>query len=162
MFAVGDDDQSIYSWRGARVENMQAFERDFENTKLLKLEQNYRSTTTILKAANKLIGNNSARLGKNLWTDGEEGEPIGIYMAYNDIDEANYVVNQIKSSQEQNATYSEHAILYRVSAQSRVLEEALLKEKIPYRVFGSLRFYERMEIKDALAYIRITLSLIHI
>ena len=156
LFAVGDDDQSIYSWRGARVENMQAFERDFENTKLLKLEQNYRSTTTILKAANKLIGNNSARLGKNLWTDGEEGEPIGIYMAYNDIDEANYVVNQIKSSQEQNATYSEHAILYRVSAQSRVLEEALLKEKIPYRVFGSLRFYERMEIKDALAYIRIT------
>ncbi|MAJ91327.1 MAG: DNA helicase II [Legionellales bacterium] len=156
LFAVGDDDQSIYSWRGARVENMQAFERDFENTKLLKLEQNYRSTTTILKAANKLIGNNSARLGKNLWTDGEEGEPIGIYMAYNDIDEANYVVNKIKSSQEQNATYSEHAILYRVSAQSRVLEEALLKEKIPYRVFGSLRFYERMEIKDALAYIRIT------
>ena len=156
LFAVGDDDQSIYSWRGARVENMQAFERDFENTKLLKLEQNYRSTTTILKAANKLIGNNSARLGKNLWTDGEEGEPIGIYMAYNDIDEANYVVNKIKNSQEQNMTYSENAILYRVSAQSRVLEEALLREKIPYRVFGSLRFYERMEIKDALAYVRIT------
>ena len=155
LFAVGDDDQSIYSWRGARVENMQAFERDFKNTKLLKLEQNYRSTTTILNAANKLIGNNSARLGKNLWTDGEEGEPIGIYMAYNETDEARYVVDQIKKATEQGIVFSDHAILYRVSAQSRVLEEALLRSKIPYRVYGGFRFYERMEIKDALAYVRI-------
>ena len=155
LFAVGDDDQSIYSWRGARVENMQAFERDFKNTKLLKLEQNYRSTTTILNAANKLIGNNSARLGKNLWTDGEEGEPIGIYMAYNETDEARYVVDQIKKAPEQGIVFSDHAILYRVSAQSRVLEEALLRSKIPYRVYGGVRFYERMEIKDALAYVRI-------
>ena len=155
LFAVGDDDQSIYSWRGARVENMQAFERDFKNTKLLKLEQNYRSTTTILNAANKLIGNNSARLGKNLWTDGEEGEPIGIYMAYNETDEARYVVDQIKKATEQGIVFSDHAILYRVSAQSRVLEEALLRSKIPYRVYGGVRFYERMEIKNALAYVRI-------
>ena len=155
LFAVGDDDQSIYSWRGARVENMQAFERDFKNTKLLKLEQNYRSTTTILNAANKLIGNNSARLGKNLWTDGEEGEPIGIYMAYNETDEARYVVGQIKKAPEQGIVFSDHAILYRVSAQSRVLEEALLRSKIPYRVYGGVRFYERMEIKNALAYVRI-------
>ena len=155
LFAVGDDDQSIYSWRGARVENMQAFERDFKNTKLLKLEQNYRSTTTILNAANKLIGNNSARLGKNLWTDGEEGELIGIYMAYNETDEARYVVDQIKKAPEQGIVFSDHAILYRVSAQSRVLEEALLRSKIPYRVYGGVRFYERMEIKDALAYVRI-------
>jgi DNA helicase-2/ATP-dependent DNA helicase PcrA len=155
LFAVGDDDQSIYSWRGARVENMQAFERDFKNTKLLKLEQNYRSTTTILNAANKLIGNNSARLGKNLWTDGEEGEPIGIYMAYNETDEARYVVDQIKKAPEQGIIFSDHAILYRVSAQSRVLEEALLRSKIPYRVYGGVRFYERMEIKNALAYVRI-------
>ena len=155
LFAVGDDDQSIYSWRGARVENMQAFERDFKNTKLLKLEQNYRSTTTILNAANKLIGNNSARLGKNLWTDGEEGEPIGIYMAYNETDEARYVVDQIKKAPEQGIVFSDHAILYRVSAQSRVLEEALLRSKIPYRVYGGVRLYERMEIKNALAYVRI-------
>ena len=155
LFAVGDDDQSIYSWRGARVENMQAFERDFKNTKLLKLEQNYRSTTTILNAANKLIGNNSARLGKNLWTDGEEGELIDIYMAYNETDEARYVVDQIKKAPEQGIVFSDHAILYRVSAQSRVLEEALLRSKIPYRVYGGVRFYERMEIKNALAYVRI-------
>ena len=155
LFAVGDDDQSIYSWRGARVENMQAFERDFKNTKLLKLEQNYRSTTTILNAANKLIGNNSARLGKNLWTDGEKGELIGIYMAYNETDEARYVVDQIKKAPEQGIVFSDHAILYRVSAQSRVLEEALLRSKIPYRVYGGVRFYERMEIKNALAYVRI-------
>ena len=155
LFAVGDDDQSIYSWRGARVENMQAFERDFKNTKLLKLEQNYRSTTTILNAANKLIGNNSARLGKNLWTDDEEGELIGIYMAYNETDEARYVVDQIKKAPEQGIVFSDHAILYRVSAQSRVLEEALLRSKIPYRVYGGVRFYERMEIKNALAYVRI-------
>ena len=156
LFAVGDDDQSIYSWRGARVENMKAFQKDFEDTKLLKLEQNYRSTTTILNAANKLIGNNSKRLGKNLWTDGDEGEQIGIYMAHNEIDEARYVVSQIQKGSEEGDAFNEHAILYRVSAQSRVLEEALLSLKIPYRVYGGVRFYERMEIKDALAYVRIS------
>ena len=155
LFAVGDDDQSIYSWRGARVENMKSFQKDFKETKLLKLEQNYRSTTTILNAANKLIGNNSKRLGKNLWTDGEEGERIGIYMAYNELDEARYVVNQIQKCSEEGGSFEENAILYRVSAQSRVLEEALLSSKIPYRVYGGVRFYERMEIKDALAYVRI-------
>ena len=155
LFAVGDDDQSIYSWRGARVENMQAFERDFPNTKLLKLEQNYRSTATILKAANKLIANNNARLGKDLWTDGEEGERIGIYMAYNETDEARYVVDQIRSAPEQGKPFNDYAILYRVSAQSRVIEEALMQARIPYRVYGGMRFYERAEIKDALAYVRL-------
>lgn len=155
LFAVGDDDQSIYSWRGARVENMQAFEQDFKDTKLLKLEQNYRSTATILKAANKLIANNNARLGKDLWTDGEDGERIGTYMAYNETDEARYVVDQIKQAPEQGKAYNDYAILYRVSAQSRVLEEALMQSRIPYRVYGGMRFYERAEIKDALAYVRL-------
>lgn len=155
LFAVGDDDQSIYSWRGARVENMQAFERDFENATLLKLEQNYRSTATILKAANKLIANNNARLGKDLWTEGEDGDHIGVYMAYNETDEARYVIDQIKQAPEQGKPYVDYAILYRVSAQSRVLEEALMQARIPYRVYGGMRFYERAEIKDALAYVRL-------
>lgn len=155
LFAVGDDDQSIYSWRGARVENMQAFERDFHDTKLLKLEQNYRSTATILKAANKLISNNNARLGKDLWTDGEEGDRIGIYMAYNETDEARYVIDQIKQAPDQGKTFNDYAILYRVSAQSRVIEEALMQARVPYRVYGGMRFYERAEIKDALAYVRL-------
>jgi DNA helicase-2/ATP-dependent DNA helicase PcrA len=155
LFAVGDDDQSIYSWRGARVENMQAFERDFHDTKLLKLEQNYRSTATILKAANKLISNNNARLGKDLWTDGEDGDRIGIYMAYNETDEARYVIDQIRQAPEQGKVFNDYAILYRVSAQSRVIEEALMQARIPYRVYGGMRFYERAEIKDALAYVRL-------
>ena len=155
LFAVGDDDQSIYSWRGARVENMQAFEQDFPNVQLLKLQQNYRSTATILKAANKLIANNNARLGKDLWTEGEEGDRIGIYMAYNETDEARYVVDHIKQAPNQGKAYTDYAILYRVSAQSRVLEEALMQARIPYRVYGGLRFYERAEIKDALAYVRL-------
>ncbi|MEM7026773.1 MAG: DNA helicase II [Pseudomonadota bacterium] len=155
LFAVGDDDQSIYSWRGARVENMQAFEQDFPSVQLLKLQQNYRSTATILKAANKLIANNNARLGKDLWTEGEDGDRIGIYMAYNETDEARYVVDHIKQAPNQGKAYSDYAILYRVSAQSRVLEEALMQARIPYRVYGGLRFYERAEIKDALAYVRL-------
>lgn len=155
LFAVGDDDQSIYSWRGARVENMQAFEQDFKHSRLLKLEQNYRSTSTILKAANKLIANNNARLGKDLWTDGEEGDRIGVYMAYNETDEARYVIDHIKQAPEQGKAYTDYAILYRVSAQSRVLEEALMQARIPYRVYGGMRFYERAEIKDALAYVRL-------
>jgi len=146
---------SIYSWRGARVENMQAFERDFDDTKLLKLEQNYRSTATILKAANKLIANNNARLGKDLWTDGEDGDRIGVYMAYNETDEARYVIDQIRQAPEQGKEFNDYAILYRVSAQSRVIEEALMQARIPYRVYGGMRFYERAEIKDALAYVRL-------
>lgn len=155
LFAVGDDDQSIYSWRGARVENMQAFEQDFRNVTLLKLQQNYRSTATILKAANKLIANNNARLGKDLWTEGEDGDRVGVYMAYNETDEARYVVDQIRSAPEQGKAYNDYAILYRTSAQSRVIEEALMREQIPYRVYGGMRFYERAEIKDALAYVRL-------
>ena len=155
LFAVGDDDQSIYSWRGARVENMQAFERDFKGAQLLKLEQNYRSTATILKAANKLIANNNARLGKDLWTDGEDGEHIGVYMAYNETDEARYVIDRIKQAPEQGKPFTDYSILYRTSAQSRVLEEALMQARIPYRVYGGMRFYERAEIKDALAYVRL-------
>jgi ATP-dependent DNA helicase UvrD/PcrA len=155
LFAVGDDDQSIYSWRGARVENMQAFEKDFKDARLLKLEQNYRSTATILKAANKLIANNNARLGKDLWTDGEDGDHIGVYMAYNETDEARYVIDRIKQAPEQGKPYTDYAILYRTSAQSRVLEEALMQSRIPYRVYGGMRFYERAEIKDALAYVRL-------
>ncbi|HIF50673.1 MAG TPA: DNA helicase II [Thiotrichaceae bacterium] len=155
LFAVGDDDQSVYSWRGARVENMQDFQRHFEGVRLLKLEQNYRSTATILKAANKLIANNNSRLGKDLWTDGEDGEPIGVYMAYNETDEARYVIDRMKQAPEQGKSFADYAILYRISAQSRVLEEALMQARIPYRVYGGMRFYERAEIKDALAYVRL-------
>lgn len=155
LFAVGDDDQSVYSWRGARVENMQEFQSDFNNARLLKLEQNYRSTATILKAANKLIANNNARLGKDLWTDGEDGDHIGVYMAYNETDEARYVIDRIKQAPEQGKAFTDYAVLYRVSAQSRVLEEALMQSRIPYRVYGGMRFYERAEIKDALAYVRL-------
>ncbi len=155
LFAVGDDDQSVYSWRGARVENMQDFQRHFKDARLLKLEQNYRSTATILKAANKLIANNNSRLGKDLWTDGEDGEPIGVYMAYNETDEARYVIDRIKQAPEQGKPFTDYAILYRTSAQSRVLEEALMQARIPYRVYGGMRFYERAEIKDALAYVRL-------
>lgn len=155
LFAVGDDDQSIYSWRGARIENMQRFDKDFDNAQLLKLEQNYRSTSTILSAANALIANNNARLGKQLWTDGKDGDKISLYMAYNEQDEARYVVEKIISWFGENNSYSDCATLYRVSAQSRVLEEALMHANIPYRIYGGFRFYERAEIKDALAYLRL-------
>ncbi|MEM7304886.1 MAG: DNA helicase II, partial [Pseudomonadota bacterium] len=155
MFAVGDDDQSVYSWRGARVENMQMFEKDFLDTRIIKLEQNYRSTETILNAANALIGNNNARLGKDLWTESGKGDHIDLYMAYNEQDESRYVVNQIVECYEQGKSYNDFAILYRVSAQSRVIEEALMAARVPYRVYGGMRFYERAEIKDALAYIRL-------
>ena len=155
LFAVGDDDQSIYSWRGARMENMQQFQKDLSDAVLIKLEQNYRSTSNILKAANALITNNNARLGKQLWTDGDEGEQLSLYIAYNEQDEARYVVERIKELKEQGNHYNDNAVLYRVSAQSRVLEEALMQASIPYRVYGGLRFYERAEIKDALAYVRL-------
>lgn len=155
IFAVGDDDQSIYGWRGARIENIQKFNKDFTSANLLRLEQNYRSTGTILSAANALIENNSGRLGKKLWTDGHDGEPIHHYAAFNDLDEARFTVDRIKQWIDQGNLRSDAAILYRSNAQSRVLEEALLNTGIPYRVYGGLRFFERAEIKNALAYLRL-------
>lgn len=155
LFVVGDDDQSVYSWRGARIENMQQFQRDFPGTRLLRLEQNYRSTGTILQAANALIQNNYSRLGKELWTEGDPGEKLGLYSAYNEQDEARFVVDRISAAKAEGNDYRSNAVLYRVSAQSRVIEEALMRAGIPYRVYGGLRFYERAEIKDTLAYLRL-------
>ncbi len=152
---VGDDDQSIYGWRGARVENLQRFERDFPGARVLRLEQNYRSTGAILKAANALIAHNDGRLGKNLWTDRGDGDPLRLYAALNEQDEARFVVEQIQSLVDRGASRSDIAILYRSNAQSRVFEERLLQTAIPYRVYGGLRFFERQEIKDALAYLRL-------
>jgi DNA helicase-2/ATP-dependent DNA helicase PcrA len=152
---VGDDDQSIYGWRGARIENLQRFEKDFPGARTLRLEQNYRSTGIILKAANTLIAHNDARLGKNLWTEGNEGEPIQLYAAMNEQDEARFVVENIRDLVDKGEARSHIAVLYRSNAQSRVFEERLLQSGIPYRVYGGLRFFERQEIKDALAYLRL-------
>jgi DNA helicase II / ATP-dependent DNA helicase PcrA len=157
-FVVGDDDQSIYRWRGARVENLQLFRKDFPSSQMFRLEQNYRSTATILKAANALIANNSGRLGKTLWTKGEDGEAVKIYAAFNERDEADFVVNRIRDWSQRGGARREIAVLYRSNAQSRVFEEAFLNARIPYRVYGGLRFFERAEIKDALAYLRLTAS----
>ncbi len=154
-FVVGDDDQSVYGWRGAKVENVRQFARDFAPMRTVRLEQNYRSTGTILKAANAVIENNPDRLGKTLWTEAADGERIDVYAAYNDLDEARYVVNTIESAVLQGQRRSECAVLYRSNAQSRVLEEALIAAGMPYRVYGGLRFFERAEIKDALAYLRL-------
>ncbi len=154
-FVVGDDDQSIYRWRGARIEHIHRFQEDFPGTAVFKLEQNYRSTGTILSAANAVIANNSARLGKNLWTDGGEGETIRLYAAYNERDEADFIIGRLRDWVEQGNPRAESAVLYRSNAQSRVLEEALLNAGMPYRVYGGLRFFERAEIKDALAYLRL-------
>jgi DNA helicase-2/ATP-dependent DNA helicase PcrA len=152
---VGDDDQSIYGWRGAKVENIQQYQRDFPNARLVRLEQNYRSTQTILKAANAVIANNTGRLGKELWTDGPEGDPISLYAAFNEQDEANYIADTISAWVQDGNLRSESAILYRSNAQSRVLEESLMRQGIPYRVYGGLRFYDRQEIRNALAYLRL-------
>ncbi len=157
-FVVGDDDQSIYRWRGARVENLQHFRRDFPQAVLYKLEQNYRSTGTILKAANALIANNAGRLGKTLWTSGEDGERVKLYAAFNERDEADFVVNRIREWVARGGARREAAVLYRSNAQSRVFEEAFLNARMPYRVYGGLRFFERAEIKDALAYLRLIAS----
>ncbi len=154
-FVVGDDDQSIYSWRGARVENIQNFQTDFPGTRVVRLEQNYRSTGTILRAANTLIGHNGARLGKQLWTDTGDGEAIDLYAAFNDLDEARYVADRIQEYVDGGQNRREIGVLYRSNAQSRVLEEALISAGIPYRVYGGQRFFERAEIKDALGYLRI-------
>jgi DNA helicase-2/ATP-dependent DNA helicase PcrA len=157
-FAVGDDDQSIYRWRGARVENLNQFRRDFPAAALYKLEQNYRSTGMILKAANALIANNAGRLGKTLWTSGAEGERVRLYAAFNERDEADFVVNRIREWVEQGGLRRDVAVLYRSNAQSRVFEEAFLNARLPYKVYGGLRFFERAEIKDALAYLRLCAS----
>jgi DNA helicase-2/ATP-dependent DNA helicase PcrA len=154
-FVVGDDDQSIYRWRGARVENLHQFRRDYSQARLYRLEQNYRSTAAILEAANGLIANNSGRLGKNLWTSGEKGDPIRLYAAFNERDEAEFVTHRIRDWVHHGGSRREIAILYRSNAQSRVFEEAFLSGRIPYKVYGGLRFFERAEIKDALAYLRL-------
>ncbi len=154
-FVVGDDDQSIYRWRGARVEHIHRFQKDFPDTLVVKLEQNYRSTATILNAANAVIANNASRLGKNLWTEGVEGEAIRVYSAYNERDEADFVIGRLRDWIDQGNVRADAAILYRSNAQSRVLEEGLINAGIPYRVYGGLRFFERAEIKDALAYLRL-------
>jgi DNA helicase-2/ATP-dependent DNA helicase PcrA len=149
---------SIYRWRGARVENLNQFRRDYPQAVLYKLEQNYRSTGTILKAANALIAHNEGRLGKNLWTSGEDGERVKLYAAFNERDEADFVVNRIREWVERGGMRREIAVLYRSNAQSRVFEEAFLNARVPYRVYGGLRFFERAEIKDALAYLRLVSS----
>ncbi|EEW06701.1 DNA helicase II [Vibrio mimicus] len=155
VMIVGDDDQSIYGWRGARVENIEKFTLEFPSVNTIRLEQNYRSTKTILEASNTLIANNSERMGKQLWTEGLVGEPISVYSAYNELDEARFVVSKIKGWQEQGGTLTDCAILYRNNAQSRVLEEALLQASLAYRIYGGMRFFERQEIKDALSYLRL-------
>ncbi|MDA9090648.1 DNA helicase II [Porticoccaceae bacterium] len=156
--AVGDDDQSIYGWRGAKVENILSYERDFPATHTVKLEQNYRSTSNILQAANAVIAKNPERLGKSLWTESGEGEAIALYSAFNEHDEARYIADRIQSWVNLGNRREDSAILYRSNAQSRVLEAALLQADIPYRIYGGQRFYERLEIKSALAYLRLMLN----
>ena len=155
IMVVGDDDQSIYGWRGAKIENIQQFTNDFPEAETVRLEQNYRSTSNILKAANGLINQNLGRLGKELWTDFAEGDLIQLYAGYNEIDEARFIVERIKRSIDEGNLYSENAILYRSNAQSRVLEEALLRSQMPYRIYGGQRFFERAEIRNVLAYMRL-------
>ncbi|HIP94389.1 MAG TPA: DNA helicase II, partial [Leucothrix sp.] len=155
-FVVGDDDQSIYGWRGAKIEHIQSFAKDFPQTKVIKLEQNYRSTGNILKAANAVIENNEGRLGKNLWTADGEGDPIHLYAAYNETEEATYVASRIQQWVSNGNSYNDIAILYRSNAQSRVFESTLNENGIAYRVYGGQRFFDRAEIKDALAYLRLT------
>lgn len=154
IMIVGDDDQSIYGWRGANVDNIQHFLKDFNSPNTVRLEQNYRSTGNILKAANTVIDNNTGRLGKELWTDGSQGELISVYAGFNELDEARFIVSKIKDWLHQGNALKDAAILYRNNAQSRVLEEALLHQGIAYRIYGGLRFFERQEIKDALGYLR--------
>lgn len=158
MMVVGDDDQSIYGWRGARIENIRQFSVDFPKSVTVKLEQNYRSTATILNAANAVIANNPDRLGKELRTDGSDGEPIQLYSAFNEMDEARFISDRISEAVNKGKSRSDIAILYRSNAQSRNLEEALLREGIPYRIYGGQRFFERAEVKNALAYLRLVSS----
>ncbi len=158
IVAVGDDDQSIYGWRGAKIENIQRFAEDFDNTRTVRLEQNYRSTGTILQAANAVITHNFGRLGKELWTAGDQGDPITLYSGFNEQDEARFIVEHIEQWLNKGNVRRESAILYRSNAQSRVLEEALIRAGMPYRIYGGQRFYERLEIRNALAYMRLVVS----
>lgn len=158
VLAVGDDDQSIYGWRGAKVENIQQFSRDFKETNIIRLEQNYRSTGTILEAANTLITNNNSRMGKDLWTSGSAGEKIVVFSAFNELEEARFVSERIMMEINQGASADDIAILYRSNAQSRVLEEALLRAGISYRIYGGVRFFDRAEVKDTLAYLRLLVN----
>lgn len=155
LFVVGDDDQSIYGWRGAKIENIYSFQKHYPNHQVIKLEQNYRSTSTILKAANAVIENNQGRMGKSLWTESSDGEKITIYAAHDEKDEAKYVVERIKIWIEAGNKREQAAILYRSNAQSREFEEHLMFSKMPYKVYGGMRFYDRAEIKNALAYLRL-------
>jgi DNA helicase-2/ATP-dependent DNA helicase PcrA len=155
FFAVGDDDQSIYAFRGANVGNMADFEREFKVKQVIRLEQNYRSHGNILDAANALIANNRNRLGKNLWTAAGKGEPVRVFEGESDMDEARWLVEEVRSLGREGTRLSHMAVLYRSNAQSRVVEHALFSQGIPYRVYGGLRFFERAEIKHALAYLRL-------
>ena len=155
VFVVGDDDQAIYGWRGAKVENVQGFLRDFPGAQTIRLEQNYRSTANILGAANAVISHNPDRIGKELWIDSGDGDPIDLYAAYNEMDEARYIVERARQWVRDGGSHGEVAVLYRSNAQLRALEEVLLGEQVPYRVYGGMRFFERAEIKDALAYLRL-------
>ncbi len=152
---VGDDDQSIYGWRGAKIENIQRFDQEFNDVKTIRLEQNYRSTGAILKAANAVIANNSERMGKNLWTDDNDGDAISIYAAFNEQEEARFIASRISEWFKEGNPYQDCAILYRSNAQSRVLEEFLIQRQIPYRIYGGLKFFDRAEVKDTLAYLRL-------
>lgn len=158
MLAVGDDDQSIYSWRGACIDNIHDFTKEMQDVTTIRLEQNYRSTQTILTAANALIENNSSRLGKKLWTDGNDGTKISLYPAFNERDEAYFIANRIQQWINQGGRAQDVAVLYRSNAQSRVLEEQLIDKHIPYRIYGGLKFYDRAEIKDATAYLRLLMN----
>ena len=155
VFVVGDDDQAIYGWRGAKVENVQQFLKDFPGAQTIRLEQNYRSSANILGAANAVIAHNPGRIGKQLWTDSGDGEPIDLFAAYNEMDEARYLVERARQWVRDGGSYGDIAVLYRSNAQSRAFEEALLSEQVPYRVYGGMRFFERAEVKDALAYLRL-------
>ena len=155
---VGDDDQSIYGWRGAKVENIRDFERDFPQAQTVRLEQNYRSTGTILKAANAVIARNAGRLGKNLWTEASDGEHISLYAGFNEVDEARFIAEYLQRYADRGNLRKDSAVLYRSNAQSRVLEDALLRLGIPYRIYGGQRFYERLEIRNALSYMRLCVS----
>ncbi|EKO3558195.1 DNA helicase II [Vibrio metschnikovii] len=155
VMIVGDDDQSIYGWRGANIANIEKFTLEFPSVNTIRLEQNYRSTKTILQASNALIANNTERMGKELWTDGNEGERISVYSAYNDLDEARFTVTKIKEWRDNGGLLNDCAMLYRNNAQSRVLEEALIQAGLPYRIYGGMRFFERQEVKDSLSYLRL-------
>jgi DNA helicase II / ATP-dependent DNA helicase PcrA len=152
---VGDDDQSIYSWRGADIKNIIEFDKNFNNTKIIKLEQNYRSTKNIIEAANKLISVNEKRKKKNLWTENQKGEMISKYLADDEKSEIFFIVKKIKGHiKEKGKKYKDFSIFYRTNAQSRAVEEIFMKENIPYRIYGGLKFYDRLEIKDMLAYLK--------